>query len=72
MRQQPGVLFISIPVIGPGSFDGLGGTLGNPGPGVWIIYLNLATDHAYAIIGQGMSQAQFVAWAAAVRKVPRP
>ena len=57
--------------IGPASFDGLAGTL----------YLNNTTytlqvgtyaDPAYLMIGHGMSQDQFVAWAAAMLKVPKP
>jgi hypothetical protein len=56
--------------VGPASFGGLGGTL----------YLNITTytlqvgtyaKPAYLMVGNGMSQAQFVAWAAAMVKVPK-
>jgi hypothetical protein len=56
--------------IGPASFDGLAGTL----------YLNTTTytlavgtyaNPLYMMIGHGMSQAQFTAWAAAVLQVPK-
>ena len=62
-----------ISVIGPASFGGLSGTLDVLAAGpIWAIFVAPGTMHAYVMIGQGMSQAQFVAWAAAVRKVPRP
>ena len=62
-----------ISVIGPASFGGLSGTLDVLAAGpIWAIFAAPGTMHAYVMIGQGMSQAQFVAWAAAVRKVPRP
>jgi hypothetical protein len=61
-----------ISVIGPASFGGLAGTLEVMAAGpIWAIYVAPGTTHAYAMIGKGMSQAQFVAWAAAARKVPR-
>jgi hypothetical protein len=56
--------------IGPASFGGLAGTL----------YLNITTytlqvgtyaKPAYLMVGNGMTQAQFVAWAAAMVKVPK-
>lgn len=56
--------------IGPASFGGLAGTL----------YLNITTytiqvgtyaHPAYLMVGSGMTQAQFVAWAAAMVKVPK-
>jgi hypothetical protein len=56
--------------IGPASFGGLAGTL----------YLNITTytlqvgtyaKPAYLMVGDGMTKAQFVAWAAAMVKVPK-
>ena len=56
--------------VGPASFGGLAGTL----------YLNITTytlqvgtsaKPAYFMVGSGMTQAQFVAWAAGMVKVPK-
>ena len=59
--------------IGPASFAGLPGTLVVIATGItWGIYVDPGTMHAYTFYGRGMTQAQFVAWAAAVVKVPRP
>jgi len=58
--------------IGPASFGGLSGTAYiYAGGATRVIYVNPGTDHAYAFFGDGMTQAQFVAYAAAVVKVPR-
>jgi len=62
-----------VSVIGPASFGGLAGTLDTlTSDPVWVIYVAPGTTHAYAFMGIGMSQAQFKAWAAAIRKVPAP
>jgi len=71
-RWCPPGYFCSAPgaTIGPASFDGLAGTL----------YLNNTTytlqvgtyaNPEYLMVGHGMTQAQFVAWAAAMVKVPK-
>jgi hypothetical protein len=38
----------------------------------FVLNVNPGTNHAYQVIGYGMSQAQFKAWSAAVVKIPRP
>jgi len=35
------------------------------------VFVNAGTTHGYRIIGKGMTQAQFVAWAAGMVKVPK-
>jgi hypothetical protein len=57
-------------VIGPASFDGLAGTLYSMDT-AYIIEVGTSVNQEYVLFGRGMSQAQFVAYAAAVVKVPK-
>jgi hypothetical protein len=59
------------PTIGSASFDGLAGTL-HVNNGTYAIQVGTSASPTYSMIGSGMSQAQFVAWAAALVQVPRP
>jgi hypothetical protein len=58
-------------VIGPAKLGDMNGTLYTSGP-FFVIYVNPGTRHAYAFMGQGMSQSKFKSYAAALIKVPKP
>lgn len=62
-----------ISVLGSASFGGMAGelVLTDNAPITYALYVAPSTTHAYSMTGTGMSQSQFVAWAAAVVKVPR-
>ncbi len=57
-------------VVGPASFDGLSGTLYFNGS-TYTLRVGTPANPAYQMFGFGMTQAQFVALAAAVKKVPK-
>jgi hypothetical protein len=57
-------------VQGPGAFDHLAAEFYAYGP-YFIIDTGYGTAHEYMVFGTGMTQAQFVAYAAALRAVPR-
>jgi hypothetical protein len=57
---------------GPASFGGLAGTLWVASPSFYTIIVGPAGHPSYAVGGQYMTQAQFVAWAAALKKVTAP
>ena len=63
----------NVGVIGAGSFGGLAGSLDkfSASPDVFVIYVAPGTPDAYMIRGAGVTQAEFVALAAAMVKVPR-
>ncbi len=56
--------------IGPASFGGLAGTLYFNGS-TYTIQVGTSAHQQYRIFGFGITQAQFVAWAGAVKKVPK-
>jgi hypothetical protein len=56
------------PAIGPAPFDGLAGTL-HLNAGTYTLEVGTWADPAYLMVGSGMSEAQFRAWAAALVKV---
>ena len=57
--------------LGAGSFGPLAGSLKLPAAGQYAVYVDAGTTHGYQIVGQGMSQETFVAYAAAMHKVAR-
>jgi hypothetical protein len=58
--------------LGPAMFGDLNGELYTLGPGLgYAIYVSPGTTRAYEITGNGMTQATFVAIAAALTKVPK-
>lgn len=63
----------NVAVIGAGSFGGLAGSLDklSVSPDVFVIYVAPGTSSAYTIKGTGVSQAEFVALAADMVKVPK-
>jgi hypothetical protein len=67
------VCALSGSTIGPASLGGLAATLYlmDPTP-PYIITVGLLSNPRYLIYGQGMSQATFVSYAAALVKVPKP
>jgi len=63
----------SVGDLGSASFGNLSGSLKlyNNDP-QYAVYVSPGTTHGYQIIGKGMTQAQFVALAAAMVKIPKP
>jgi hypothetical protein len=57
--------------VGPASFGGLTGTLYSDVTS-FFIHVGTFADQKYKMSGQGMTEAQFRAWAAALVKVPKP
>ena len=57
--------------IGPASFGGLAGTLYVNGAS-YTLQVGTSAIQRYFMVGHGMTQAQFTAWAAAMLKVPKP
>ena len=57
-------------LVGPASFGGLSGTLYFES-GTYSLQVGTLTNRLYRMIGHGMTQAQFVAWAAGMIKVPK-
>lgn len=57
--------------IGPASFAGMAGTLYLNNT-TYTLRVGTAANPTYFMVGYGMSQAQFVAWAAALIQVPKP
>lgn len=57
--------------LGAASFGPLSGTLKLRAAGQYAVYVDAGTTHGYQIIGQGLSQANFVAYAAAMVKVQK-
>jgi len=55
---------------GPAAFDHLAAELYTQGPN-FIVDTDYGTTHEYMVFGTGLSQSQFVAYAAAIRAVPR-
>jgi hypothetical protein len=68
----PATCWAVVTTIGTGKFGPLSGTLvtASATP-VYGIYVGANTTHSYVITGQGMTQAKFVAIAAALAKVPK-
>jgi len=68
----PSTCWAVVTTIGTGKFGPLSGTLvtASATP-VYGIYVGANTTHSYVITGQGMTQAKFVAIAAAIVKVPK-
>ena len=56
--------------VGPASFDGLAGTL-YLNSTTYTLRVGTSAHQAYMMVGHGMTQAQFVAWAAGMVKVPK-
>jgi hypothetical protein len=59
------------PQVATASFGGLAGTL-HLNTGAYTLEVGTWAHPAYLMAGSGMTQAQFVAWAAALHKVPKP
>lgn len=57
--------------LGSAKFGSLSGSLKLLAGGKYAVYVDAGTTHGYQIIGKGMSQATFVAYAAAMVKIPR-
>jgi hypothetical protein len=57
--------------LGTASFGSLSGSLKLVSAGTYGVYVDAGTTHGYQILGKGMTQAQFVSWAAALVKVPK-
>jgi hypothetical protein len=57
--------------LGTASFGSLSGSLKLVSAGTYGVFVDAGTTHGYRIIGKGMTQAQFVSWAAALVKVPK-
>jgi hypothetical protein len=57
--------------LGAGSFGPLAGSLKLRAAGQYAVYVDAGTTHGYQIVGQGMSQNVFAAYAAAMHKVAR-
>jgi len=55
---------------GPAAFGGLAAELYTEGP-TFVIDNDYGTAHEYLAFGSALSQSQFVAYAAAIRAVPR-
>ena len=61
----------SISDLGSASFGSLSGSLKLISAGTYGVFVNAGTTHGYQMIGKGMTQAQFVSWAAALVKIPK-
>jgi hypothetical protein len=57
--------------LGTALFGDRPGTLKLRAAGEYAVYVDAGTTHGYQIIGTGMSQSDFVAWAAGMVKVAR-
>ena len=57
--------------LGAGSFGPLAGSLKQRAAGQYAVYVDAGTTHGYQIVGQGMSESSFAAYAAAMHKVAR-
>ena len=57
--------------LGSASFGSLSGSLKLISAGTYGVFVNAGTTHGYQMIGKGMTQAQFVSWAAALVKIPK-
>jgi hypothetical protein len=57
--------------LGSASFGSLSGSLKLISAGTYGVFVNAGTTHGYRMIGKGMTQAQFKAWAAALVKIPK-
>lgn len=57
--------------LGSASFGSLSGSLKLISAGTYGVFVNAGTTHGYRMIGKGMTQAQFKAWAEALIKIPK-
>jgi hypothetical protein len=57
--------------LGSASFGSLSGSLKLISAGTYGVFVGAGTTHGYQMIGKGMTQAQFKAWAAALIKIPK-
>jgi hypothetical protein len=69
---SPAACSTHLSILGAASFGGLSGQLDilDATPS-YVVYVNPGTTHAYVIAGKGMTQTQFISFAAKMLKVPR-
>lgn len=63
---------VAVGILGPISFGNLTGQLDlyDATPS-YVVYVNPGTTHGYTMVGYGMTQTQFIAFSAAMKKVPK-
>jgi hypothetical protein len=63
---------VAVGILGPISFGHLTGQLDlYDATPTYVVYVNPGTTHGYTMLGYGMTQTQFIAFSAAMKKVPK-